>query len=168
MPWHNDRESYRLPGWDYSEPGIYFVTICTKYRMHDFGHVRNGKMILSKMGMIVNDHWRKIPQHFPNVRLDTHIIMPDHIHGILNIARDAMSRTKNTRDNFMSCISPKPGSLPTIIRSYKSTCANTIRKQCDIHFEWQQRYYDRIIFDADALANAREYIMNNPQRWTRQ
>ena len=78
-------ESARLKNWDYSSPGYYFITICTKNREFYFGDVKNNKMILSPMGKIAYDYWLKIPEHFPHVASDEFIVMPNHVHGILKI-----------------------------------------------------------------------------------
>jgi hypothetical protein len=78
-------ESSRFPGFDYSAPGKYFITICTKNRIPFFGKIRNGVIILSDTGFIVRDSWLAIPSHFPSALLDEFIIMPDHIHGIIII-----------------------------------------------------------------------------------
>ncbi|MBA4322875.1 MAG: hypothetical protein C0408_08675, partial [Odoribacter sp.] len=78
-------ESNRLPGFDYSAPGKYFITICTKNRIPYFGEIRNNKMSLSDTGVIARDLWLAIPSHFPSALLDEFIIMPDHIHGIIII-----------------------------------------------------------------------------------
>ena len=78
-------ESIRLKNWDYSSPGYYFVTICTKDREFYFGNIKNNKMILSDMGKIAQQYWLQIPAHFPHIMLDEFIIMPNHLHGILKI-----------------------------------------------------------------------------------
>ena len=79
------RKKIRLKNYDYSKPGYYFVTICSKNNENIFGHIENDKMILNKYGEIVEKTWTKIPEHFQNVELDEYVIMPDHIHGIINI-----------------------------------------------------------------------------------
>ncbi|HNF28553.1 MAG TPA: hypothetical protein PKV80_29075, partial [Leptospiraceae bacterium] len=76
-------ESARLKAWDYSTPGCYFITICTKNREPYFGKIEDGEMYLSDIGAIAENFWKEIPKHFPNIQLDESVIMPDHIHGIL-------------------------------------------------------------------------------------
>ncbi|MFO7445523.1 MAG: transposase [Ignavibacteriaceae bacterium] len=86
-------KQYRLPGYNYSEEGRYFVTICTKNRKEDFGKVISGKMVLSSLGQIADQKWKELPQIFKNISLDEHIIMPDHVHGIVIIkARNTPQR----------------------------------------------------------------------------
>jgi REP element-mobilizing transposase RayT len=73
----------RLFGYDYSRAGTYFITVCTRKKIQYFGTIKNGKMILSDSGIIVQNCWLEIPFHFANVSLDEFVIMPDHVHGIL-------------------------------------------------------------------------------------
>lgn len=77
------RRSIRLPSYDYTSSGAYFVTICTKNRQHFFGEIRNGKMILSKIGKIASQNWRDISNHYDHVELGEFVVMPNHIHGII-------------------------------------------------------------------------------------
>ncbi len=77
--------SARLTKFDYGNNGYYFVTICVRNRECHFGSVNGGKMVLSEIGKIVDQYWREIPCHFPFVRLDVFIVMPNHVHGIIMI-----------------------------------------------------------------------------------
>lgn len=79
------RRSIRLPGSDYSLPGFYFVTICTKNRACLFGTIKEGQMFLNEYGKIVEQWLNKIPQRFEDTSLDEYIIMPNHIHFIILI-----------------------------------------------------------------------------------
>ncbi|MDX2254767.1 MAG: transposase [Pseudanabaenaceae cyanobacterium bins.39] len=76
------RRSIRLQGYDYTNAGIYFVTICSYQRQHLFGNIENREMRLNA-SQIVSNLWQKIPQHFPNVELDEFVLMPDHLHGMI-------------------------------------------------------------------------------------
>lgn len=89
---HLYRNTYRVPSarlssWDYGTPGGYFVTICTKDRVHCLGNIAEGIMQLSAIGIIVERFWQEIPEHYENVRIDEYVVMPNHIHGILFIER---------------------------------------------------------------------------------
>jgi len=77
------RKSPRLPDYDYSKAGGYFITICTYEKEHHFGNIKNAEMILSDIGQIAHDRWAMIPEFFPSVELSDFIIMPNHTHGIL-------------------------------------------------------------------------------------
>ncbi|MBW4641900.1 MAG: transposase [Goleter apudmare HA4340-LM2] len=79
------RQSIRLRGYDYSQPGAYFITICTQHHECCLGEIINGDMKFTVRGAIAFRLWLQIPDHFPNVELDEFIIMPNHIHGIIVI-----------------------------------------------------------------------------------
>ena len=79
------RKSTRLKEYDYSKPGWYYITICTKDMISCFGEIKNGKMILNGIGKIAEKFWREIPNHYSETELDDYIIMPNHIHGIVII-----------------------------------------------------------------------------------
>ena len=79
------RVSIRLVNYDYSQKGLYFITICTKNRERFFGEIKDGKMFFSEIGKIANDCWNDIPQHFSQAFLHEFVVMPDHIHGIIEI-----------------------------------------------------------------------------------
>jgi REP element-mobilizing transposase RayT len=82
---HHNRKSIRLRGYDYSQPGRYFITICSKHRAHLFGDVINGKMVLNDAGLFAQECLVNIPVHFPHVALDECIVMPNHVHAIIAI-----------------------------------------------------------------------------------
>lgn len=93
-------ESTRLKGWDYSRGGKYYITIVTKNRVCCFGDVMNGEMRLNEIGKIVNDFWLKIPQHFEHTFLDEHIVMPNHIHGIVVMKRAGIENGTTHLDDW--------------------------------------------------------------------
>ncbi len=170
--------SLRYPGRDYSYPGKYFVTICTANRTKWFGQITNSKMQLSDIGSIACKFWYDIPLHFPYVTLDEFVIMPDHIHGIIIINRSSKNPVVGSlhatnlllhddvpvKNKAMSAISPKPGSLSVVIRSYKSAVAKNARL-INNDFSWQSRFYDTIICTKGQLSRIRKYIRNNPINW---
>jgi len=123
-------ESTRLRNRDYSLPGHYFVTVCACDRRELFGKIENDKMRLNEYGKIVADCWRQISRHFPNTVLDEFVVMPNHMHGVVRIAGEGAGGSRrdvacnvstiNDKSNKFSVISPQSGSLPVIIRSFKS------------------------------------------------
>ena len=123
-------DSCRLKNWDYGNNGAYFITICTKNRAHFFGNIFNKKMYLNKIGYIAARFWLEIPKHFPFVELGNYVVMPNHIHGILIINKNNVdvverlqcnvSAGETNKNQHLSKISPKAGTISTIIRSYKS------------------------------------------------
>jgi len=163
-------ESFRLKGFDYASPGSYFITINTKSKVEWFGNVENGIMIQNEIGRMVHQLWMTIPQHHTNVVLDEFIVMPNHLHAILiltqkpcrDVARDVSTKDKS---NFMSMISPKPGSLSTVIGSHKSAITKWCHENGYPDFIWQPRFHDHIIRNNQELNTIRQYILNNPTNW---
>ena len=90
-PTLHHRRSIRLKGYDYSQAGLYFVTICCQDRICRFGKIENGEMVLNDFGQIAYDEWEKLPERYPNMFLDVFQIMPNHIHGVVALGgmRDA-------------------------------------------------------------------------------
>lgn len=149
-------ESARLKYWDYSTPSWYYVTINTKNKVHWFGKVSDAKMILNKQGIIANDFWLDIPKHYKTVELDEFVIMPNHIHGILILNYGKVETP------YMASLLPILGD---IIGKYKGAVTRKIRKEGFKNFQWQSRFYDRIIRDERELRNIRKYINDNPLNW---
>lgn len=165
--------SARCPNWDYGSKGAYFITICTKNRIQYFGKIENHKMKLNHVGKIAEECWQDLPHHFPNIQIDAFVIMPDHIHGIIIILRNISHSKRNIAHKeamgpnvFMSAISPKPGTISTMVRSYKSACTMHINQSTPaFRFSWQPGYYDIIIRDLRSLERIRRYISLNPKHW---
>jgi len=213
--------SARLPYWDYTNNGAYFITICTKNRNHYFGEIIKPRdpsptdvamqlprtdvamqnistdvamqnfrtdvavqrlypskkttptntMQLNEIGQLAHNYWNDIPNHFPHVQLGNFVIMPDHMHGILIINKsvetlqcNVSTKSGKIKNKKMSKISPKPGSIPTIIRSYKSEVTKKARK-INSEFTWHSRFYDHIIRDKFSFNAIQQYIVNNPANW---
>ncbi|MGF1522371.1 MAG: hypothetical protein ACFBSF_08650, partial [Leptolyngbyaceae cyanobacterium] len=87
-PDKHHRRSIRLKNFDYASPGAYFITICAYRRRCLFGEIIDGEMHLNKLGHVVRDCWRAIPDHFSHVELDEWVVMPNHMHGIVIIVDD--------------------------------------------------------------------------------
>jgi len=163
------RRSLRLRGYDYSQPGAYFVTICAKDHLPQFGEIRGNDMKLNEQGSIVEKIWKEIPEHFTNVPLDEFIVMPNHVHGILLLDENPDCKGTACRAPTVEGFGkPVKGSLPTIIRSFKSESTHRInrldkRKGISI---WQRNYYEHIIRNQDSLNRIRRYIQENPIKWS--
>ena len=176
-------EPCRLKGHDYSKGSRYFITICTQGKAIWFGNILNQQMILSETGQIAKKLWQDLPEHFSFVSLDEYVIMPDHVHGIIIInpcADDYVETLHATslrqqrkqpqptpqppKNAFMASISPKPGSLASVIRSYKSAVAKIVHLTIP-GFSWQPRYYDHLIRSDNELERIRKYIIDNPINW---
>jgi REP element-mobilizing transposase RayT len=79
------RRSIRLPGYDYSQPGGYFVTLCAHERELLFGEINDNEMMPNRLGKSVTACWQQLPRHFPDVELDAWVLMPNHFHGVIII-----------------------------------------------------------------------------------
>ncbi len=155
------RKQIRLKGYDYSQSGWYFVTICTKNRECIFGDIVNEHMILNKMGNIIDSVWQSLPNHH-NVNLDTFQIMPNHVHFILRIPSGrGIARNAPTFRNVTA------GSLPCIIRSFKSEITKQIHRLTGNinQIIFQRNYYEHIIRAEIKLYRIRKYIIDNPKNW---
>lgn len=182
------RDKYRIPSaratfWDYGNNAAYFVTICTRDREYYFGHVADGEMILSKIGETALTCWLDIPNHFPFVKLDAFIVMPNHIHGIIIIDKPDNNNVDGCHvetQNFASLRStttsiknlpstknkfgPQSQNLASIIRGFKIGVTRYARL-VDSGFAWQSRFHDHIIRNEQSWQIIREYVINNPINW---
>jgi len=95
-PQIHHRRSIRLQGYDYSQNGAYFITLCTHNRECLFGQIQNGQMILNEYGKMVEQCWNNLSNHYDNIELDAYVIMPNHFHGIILIT-DNVDNVDNVR-----------------------------------------------------------------------
>jgi len=170
-----DRKLNRMPRYDYSQPGYYFVTICTKDGTEFFGEIKDEKMNMNEYGEIVFKYWNQIPEYYKNVCIDKFIIMPNHLHAIIiinDVGRVGTEYysvpTANTNKLNTDLIDEKPsyGLLSNIIKSSKRESTICIRKYLkDYDFQWQRSFHDHIIRDEDDLARIRQYIKDNSCKW---
>jgi putative transposase len=174
------RRSIRLLRYDYSQQGLYFVTICTHGRLPLFGAIANGEMILSPSGQIAHQEWFKTAQIRPEIQLHEFIVMPNHIHGIIEItslgalsSQDDIDRLRCKRsyhpqvnDTGNIIVSIKT-TLGKVVRAYKSAATKRINSlpDCKEIVIWQRNYYEHIIQDQQAYKNITNYIQSNPQQW---
>lgn len=119
---------------------------------------RNPSLQCTPIAEIAAEHWLRIPQFFPFVSLDSFVIMPNHIHGIIFINKQENEEWKQNKFGRQS------QNIPSIIRGFKSSVKRYANAE-KIPFEWQEKYHDRIIRDNKELENTRLYIFNNPQNW---
>ncbi len=157
---------------DYSLPGFYYLTICTKNRINWFGKIINETMIKNQFGQLAYNLWQLISNHYNNIELDEFIIMPNHIHGIILITEIS---TKSVGTEFNSVPTRRQlsiqyknyGQISKIIKSYKHDFTRTIWRLYNLKFRWQRSFFDHVIHNQDELEHARWYIENNPQNWHR-
>jgi len=140
-----------LRGYDYAKAGAYFVTICCQERTNYFGDIENEKMILNDYGNVASEEWEKLQERYLENKFEIFQIMPDHIHGIIEIRR------------------PDPV-IGRIIGAYKSLVFTRCleisnQNKCSLGKLWQRNYWEHIIRNADEYAKIAEYIRNNPISW---
>ena len=166
-PTRHHRRSIRLPAYDYTQPGAYFVTICSQNRECLFGDVINGEMILNQRGEMVERTWRELAECYPGVEVDAFVVMPNHVHGIIVLVgagpRACPGRPQGVAPTM---------SLPDVVHRFKSL--TTTRYRTGVLQDgwqpfpgrlWQRNYYEHVIRDEEELNRIRQYIIANPGRW---
>jgi len=141
------RHSIPLPGYDYRQPGFYFVTICTQDHQCLLGSIVQGETSLNDAGAIAQSVWDSLPGRFAHVGLDVYCMMPNHLHGILVLAE------------------PSKVALGEIVRTFKAVATRQIHAASKAEFAWQNDYYEHIVRNEKDLARIRQYILDNPARW---
>ncbi|MBN1408630.1 MAG: transposase [Calditrichaceae bacterium] len=198
-PEKHHRRSIRLKGYDYSQSGWYFVTICTQKREILFGDVVIGTMKLNDAGEMVKSIWNEIPKYYPGINIDDYQIMPNHLHGIIHIIgtgpvgidprvypdkinmdkslgkhRDLPQQSQEITESKGQSQGIAPTiSLPTVVQRFKSLTTNRyidgVNQKGWQPFNgklWQRNYYEHIIRNEDELIQIRNYIIDNPLKWT--
>ncbi len=174
------RRSVRLRGYDYSQAGAYFITICAQNRLCRFGTITEGAMGLNDAGRAAADCWLQIPDHFPNVELDGWVVMPNHIHGIVIIvgANNYSPLQSNNHLPIQSKHNSPPSANPphptgtartigAMVRGFKIGVTTWYRQRSVSSKIWQRNYWDHIIRNETELNRIRQYILDNPIQWER-
>jgi len=172
-PEKHHRRSIRLKGYDYSQAGAYFVTICTQNRECLFGEIVEGEMRLNNAGQIVQSVWNELSQHYLGVDIDAFAVMPNHIHGIVVLTSVGAGPCAYPDGGQPRGVAPTMSmSLPDVVHRFKSMTTTRYRHSYTQNgFRpypsrlWQRDYYDHIIRNDDELNRIREYIINNPLKW---
>lgn len=171
--------SHRLKNYDYSFPGGYFLTICTHNKECIFGEIINGEMTLNDLGRIAHDEWLNTGKIRDNVIVDEFIVMPNHVHGILIVNDGGPEKSTKCNPVETNCnlslqktqkIPKQHGTSQTIgsiIRGFKIGVTKYSRQKTNMFTKiWQPNYYDHIIRNENELNRIREYIIQNPAKWT--
>jgi len=188
-------ESARRSGWDYSQRGWYFVTICTKDKKCSLGSVAEGQMVLCDAGAIAEIEMRRVADHYLNVTIDRFVVMPNHVHAIIVIEGEhaysplaaaiagrgggrASSAATESAGSLSKLIvetrlaaSPlaaqanKANSLADIVGGYKAGVSKKCRREGIADFAWQTRFHDHILRSNASVNAARDYIDRNPENW---
>lgn len=179
MKKYKDKKQYRYKGYDYSQNGCYFVTICTKNREIFFGDIVGTQNLAflrdfaflraTEIGKIAEKFWREIPDHFPFVKLDKFVIMPNHVHGIIQIDNPDPAGTQDFafplfQPEYQNKFGPQSKNLSSIIRGFKIGVTKYANNK-KIDFAWQSRFHDHIIRNDYELDRIRQYIIYNPIKW---
>jgi len=188
-PTLHHRRSIRLKGYDYSQAGLYFVTICCQDRVCRFGKIENGEMILNDAGEIVRNEWVKSAEIRKEIEIHEYVVMPNHFHAIVEIVGANGIRLNNDgiRPNDNDGIRPNDnadrgacdnkgacdnrGVWHTPLRSPSKTVGALVRgfkssvtKQLGFSV-WQRNYWEIIIRNEQSYQHIANYIINNPANW---
>jgi putative transposase len=161
------RRSIRLKEYDYTQAGAYFITICTYQRQNIFGEIVNGEMKLNSFGEIAYNEWFKAAELRLNVNLfkEQFVVMPNHVHGNIWLIYELGTRQHRVSTERFG--KPVSGSIPTIIRAYKSAVTYAINKLENSRgaVVWQKNYYEHVIRNEKELELITKYIEYNPMSW---
>jgi putative transposase len=184
------RRSIRLKGYDYAQEGLYFITICCFENKHLFGRIEDGVVMLKEAGRVAERCWEEIPEHFRDVVLHEFVIMPNHVHGILEIVGAKNEEDGNGAGAKNEIIggragakifspvrvdiignrnSPLPQSpsrtIGSVVRGFKIGVTKWMRQNTGVINVWHRNYYDIIIRNEQSYDNISNYIVNNPINW---
>lgn len=179
------RRSIRLKGYDYSQAGAYFITVCCQDKELRFGKIENDKMVLNEFGTIAYNEWNQLPERFSNFELDVFQIMPNHMHGIIVLVGAGFTPAQNDKTAEASKAAANPdrtGTIGDIIGAYKSLVANECLKIFKSRWVgvnigagvnpaptmgklWQRNYYEHIIRNEQSYQTISNYIITNPSKW---
>lgn len=181
-PEKHHRRSIRLKGYDYSQAGLYFITICTQDRACLFGDIRRGEptcspeMVLNDAGMMIEKWYAELENKFPGIRCHEMITMPNHFHCIIEIVGAVMGTDveadRRVRPGNMGEGGHADPPLSAIVQWFKTMTTNEyIRGVKTLNWTpfhgklWQRNYWEHIIRNEQSLLTIAEYILNNPKSW---
>ena len=184
------RKPLRLPQFDYSTPGAYFVTICVHRKECVFGEVINGEMRMNGVGEAIWNAWNELPTHFPTIETDAFIVMQNHVHGIVLIddpggavtphpgaettsivGAQLIASVRRVGAQFIASVPGTEGvmnhapTLGDVVRACKAKSTYVIHRSGLPTFRWQRGYYERVIRNERELDAIRSYVVNNPLKW---
>jgi len=173
---HN-RKSIRLKGYDYSQEGLYFITLVCQRRAFLFGEIIDAKMILNDAGKMIEHEWLALKKRFPNIELHEFVVMPNHFHGIIEITDTVLTNENNVRAALVAA--PK-GTAQGITRTTVGNMIGAFKSITTVEYIkgvkkhnwqafhkrlWHRNYYERIIRNDRAFLMISEYIEKNPRKW---
>jgi REP element-mobilizing transposase RayT len=181
-PDKHHRKSIRLKGYDYSQAGLYFITICCQNRVHLFGNVINKQMILNDAGKMIEKWFNELQNKFPDVKCHEMVVMPNHIHFIIenigSVGADLCvcpndSNFPKTEKRVSEILGEHAGSpLHRVLQWFKTMSTNEyirgVKNNNWIPFDgklWQRNYWEHIIRNDQSYQKISDYIINNPSKW---
>ena len=181
-PDKHHRKSIRLKGYDYSQAGLYFITICCQNKVHLFGNVINKQMILNDAGKMIEKWFNELQNKFPDVKCHEMVVMPNHIHFIIenvgSVGADLRvcpndSNISKTEKRVSEILGEHAGSpLHRVLQWFKTMSTNEyirgVKNNNWIPFDgklWQRNYWEHIIRNDQSYQKISDYIINNPSKW---
>ncbi len=167
----NQRRSIRLKAYNYSQEGLYFITICTQNRECLFGEIIDDNMILNKFGEIAKKCLLEISEHYSKAKMHQFIVMPNHIHCIVEITVGAnnYSPLQKTSPNSVISNNYSPHgtskTIGSIVCGFKIGVTKWFRGNTDIQTIWQRNYYEYVIRNEKSYLEISEYIIYNQLNW---
>ncbi len=181
-------ESHRLKDWNYANPSVYFITICTQERLYLFGEIKEGILILNENGVIVENEIKKSIDIRKNMVFRNYVIMPNHVHFLIEILNvdtqdvDTHSSAYNNNDNHChktnidentiythssAYLRRMPKSISSFVAIFKSVTTKQINDLRNTPYEkiWQNNYHDHIVRNENSFNHIATYIDNNPLNW---
>jgi putative transposase len=175
------RHSIRLKGYDYSQAGLYFITICIKDRKCLLGKIIDGKMILNDAGLMVEKWYYELKNKYPYIECGEFIVMPNHFHCIVinngsrvpvSIGADLCVCPKSTNESEHDLGEHAGSPLRRMVQWFKTMTTNEYIRGIKNHgwqpFNgklWQRNYWEHIIRDEKSHQRISVYILNNPDKW---
>ncbi|MDE0012003.1 MAG: transposase [Candidatus Poribacteria bacterium] len=164
---NHHRRSLRLKEYDYRQAGAYFVNIVLQDRLCLFGEVIGTEIQLNEAGKMAGRIWKALSNRFPTIAIDTFVVMPNHLHGIIII-----NQHRDHKSTVGASLVDALPALGDVIGAYKSlttveyTRGVKMMKWKPFHRRlWQRNYYEHIIRNDDSLNHIRQYIIDNPGQW---
>ena len=155
------RQSIRLKDYDYSQPGLYFITICVFQHRCLFGEINNSELILTDAGKMVEYQWQELKGRFMQIQLHEFIVMPNHFHGIVGFKQIEKGQPQG--------IAPTVGD---VVGAFKSISTNyyiqNVKQNNWFPFDgklWQRNYYEHVIRNEQSYTKISEYIQTNNMKW---
>ena len=167
----SQRKSLRLKNYDYSQNGFYFITICIQNKECLLGEIIDQKMILNNAGMMIDTIWHEIPKYYEGFKIHEFIVMPNHIHGIIEIS-SCRGGLPCPPTGFHGMTQGSSPTLSGVVQRFKTLTTNKYINGVQHHHWkrfhkqlWQRSYYEHIIRNEKTLEEIQTYIINNPINW---